>query len=330
MSEISIKALKDLSKQALLKTGLSTKHVDITVDHYVENELSGKASHGIVRVIEAVKTIEKYGVPSDEISIVLDKGNITVMEAKGQLGTVAALKASELVIKRAQEHGLAFIGTRNYIASTGSMAYYLRRFTAKGLIAIMGCNSVALVSHPNSKERIVGTNPIGVGFPSADGQDFITDIATSAIAYGKIMVAKDTSEALPEGVLIDNEGNPSTNPEDAYNGAILPLAEYKGFGLATMIMLLSGALIGAKDIKKEIYDSDGFFMIALDPKHFGHSHYGELIQQTLKDIKQTALAPNADKITMPGERSARKLAKSLEDGYINIADKTLTQLQEMA
>lgn len=333
MTEIKISDLHDLCLRALTKTGVSEEHAAVTVDHYLENECSGKKSHGMVRVVEAVHYIEKIGLPEKDIELVQDNGAIAVLEANYNLGAVAALKCMETCIDRTKEHGMSFVGVRNYFASTGSMAYFLRRFAEQNLIAIIGCNSVGLVAAPAGKERILGTNPLGMAFPSADGNHFIGDIATSAIALGKVMVMKDKGEQVPEGKLIDGEGNPSTNPDHAFfgtEGAILPLENYHGFSIALMITLLGGTLLGAKDIKMDIYDSDGFFMIGFDPKAFGQASATSSIQETLSQIRTGSPAPGHDGVGIPGDRSAKILKETLDKGVVNVADKTLQDIQELA
>lgn len=332
MTRIAINDLRDLCLKALQNAGVSEEHAIITVDHYLENELSGKTSHGMVRVVEAVHYIKKMGLPEKDIEFVQDNGTIAVLEANYNLGTVAALKCMEKCIDRTKKHGLSFVGVRNYFASTGSMAYFLRRFAEQNLIAIIGCNSVGLVAAPAGKDRILGTNPLGMAFPSADGNHFIGDIATSAIALGKVMVIKDKGEQVPEGKLIDGEGNPSTNPDHAFfgtEGAILPMENYHGFSLALMITLLGGTLLGAKDIKMDIYDSDGFFMMGLDPKAFGLDDAPSSIQKTLNEIRTGAPAPGHDHVSIPGDRSAAILKQTLESGVVDVADKTLQDIQDL-
>lgn len=330
MTEIAIKELEALCFNALTKTGLSNEHAQITVDHYLENELSGKSSHGMVRVVEAAHHLKKRGAPQKTITIAHEQGAICILEAESHIGAVAAHKAMTHCIQMTKKHGMSFVGVRHYFASTGSMAFYLRRFVDQGLIAIIGCNSVALVSPPKGKERMLGTNPLGMGFPSSDGNHFIGDIATSAIAYGKVMVMKDKGERVPDGKLIDKNGAPSNDPKDAYDGAILPLADYHGFSLALMIALLGGSLIGAKDLKKDIFDSDGFFMIGLDPKAFGQNTLSEVIKNTLTQIRDSAPAPGHESVSVPGDRSLKTLNDTIKKGSVDVADTTLTQLKELA
>lgn len=329
MSNISTDELQELCLQALTKAGLKAPDAEIVTAHYLENEMSGKASHGMVRIIEAANALDKWPMPDTPPSIEHDAGSMVRLNANGHIGAVAGDAATKEAITRAKNHGIALIGIHNYIASSGSMAYYLRRIANEGLIAFMGCNSVALVAPPGGRERMIGTNPIGVCIPGKDTH-LIADLATSSYAYGKIMVHKDKNEPIPEGVLIDEAGHPSTDPKDAYDGAILPLSGYKGFSLGLMIELLSGPLIGAKAIKKDLCDEDGLFIIAIDPNAMGNIAFYQDIENALKAIKTSAPAPNSNAIAIPGERSQSTLQNTLKSGYIDIADKTLQKLKALA
>ncbi len=330
MVSISRTDLRTLCVKALSHAGLRAGDVDIIVDHYLENEESGKSSHGLVRVVEAAKVARKYGVPAQDPGIVNDTGNMVICDAKSQIGPVAGAYAMNLILSRTLEHGLAFCGIQNFIGNSGSMTYYLRRIVEAGLIGIMGCNSVALVAPPAGRKRMLGTNPFGIGIPSEDGRHFIADFATSAIAYGKIMVMKDQGKPVPEGMLIDASGQPSTNPKDAYDGAILPLADYRGFALGLMIELLAGPLIGAKACKQGLYDGDGFFMIGIDPAALGRNDFAAQIAATLEDLRASPPRPGFDAVTIPGDRADAHLETARKTGHLDVVDKTLENIRELA
>lgn len=329
MTTISITELEKLCLDVLIKAGLREGDARIAVDHYLENELSGKASHGMVRVVEAAKALAKYGIPTKDAEIEIDKGNMVVLNANRQIATVAAKSALDLAITRAKEHGLVLVGVRDYIASSGSMAYYLRRLADAGLIAIMGCNSVAMVAPPGGKARRIGTNPVGIAIPG-DDNELIADMGTGAIAYGKIMVMNDKGENVPEGVMIDTNGKPSTNPKDAYEGAILPLAGHKGFALGLMVELLAGPLIGATAIKQGLYDNDGLFIIVIDPSYMGHENYKSAINNALQEVIDTPTQDDIEFISLPGARSKFALETAKKTGHIDVADKTLNTLHDLA
>ncbi len=329
MTAISTGELKELCTNVLIKAGLRPQDAALTVDHYLENEMSGKSSHGMVRIEEAAKAVARWDIPKQDPAIEHDTGSMVRLNANGQIGAVAGMFATNEAITRAPKHGIALVGIHNYIASSGSMAYYLRRIADAGFIAFMGCNSVAMVAPPGGRERVIGTNPIGICIPGENGH-FIADLATSAYAYGKIMVHKDKGEPVPDGVIIDANGNASTNPEDAYNGAILPLSGHKGFSLGLMIELMAGPLIGAKAVKKELCDEDGLFIIAIDPNAMGNSKFYEEVFETLNTIKASATAPGNKEISIAGERSAKTLKETIQAEQLNVADTTLQKLKDLA
>ncbi len=329
MTTISITALQTLCEDALQNAGLRKQDIIDTTAHLLENELSGKSSHGIVRVVEAIKAIRKYGVPTKDPEIETDNGNMVTLNANRQIGVVAAKAAMDIAMQRAKTHGIALVGVRDYIATSGALTYYLRRFAQADLIAFMGCNSVAMVAPPDGKTRKIGTNPIGIAIPGEE-HDFIADLGTAAMAYGKMMVMKEQGKPVPEGMLIDKEGQPSTNADDAYNGAILPLAGYKGFALGLMIELLAGPLIGAKAIKSDLYDNDGLFMIVIDPKNMAQENFKALVSAALEEIKSAPTCTQDHEITLPGQRSYATLEANKKKGEINIADKILNDLSALA
>jgi len=329
MTEIKINDLRDLCLKALGKTGLSAEHAMITVDHFLGNECSGKTSHGMVRVIQIAKAIKTVGVPKQAPSIDHDNGNTAIINGQMNLGPVVGKVVTDTVIKRAKEHGLAFVGMNNYFGNTGSMAYYLRRLADQNLISLMSCSSECMVASPTGKDRLLGTNPIGLGIPSHDGNHFIADFATSAIAYGKVMVAVDKGENLPEGCIIDKDGKPSTNPKDAAkDGAILPLADYRGFALGLFVEMI-GMMLGGEVLHHETYGKDGLFIIAIDPTKM-NKNFMQQATAVFDQIRDSAPAPGYDSVSIPGDRSAKTLKETLRNGSIDVADQTLQKIEELA
>jgi LDH2 family malate/lactate/ureidoglycolate dehydrogenase len=326
---IKIDDLRQLCVKALLKTGITEDHARIVTDHYLENELSGKTSHGMVRVIQIIGAIKDVGVPSQEPEITTDQGNMAVIDGHTNLGPVVGKMVTEQSIKRAKEHGLSLVAMNNYYGNTGSMAYYMRRLADEGLIGLMSCSSECMVAAPNGVERLLGTNPIGLCVPSEDGNHFIADFATSAIAFGKILAGMDKGESVPEGCIIDKDGNPSTSPKDAASdGAILPLADYRGFALGLFVEMI-GMMVGGEVLHNETYGKDGLFIIAIEPTKMT-PNFVQRAKTILNQMRDSTPAPGHDNVSLPGDRSLAKLKNALESGTINIADKTLQKLEALA
>lgn len=331
MPSLSTEELEALCLAALEQSGMRPQDAALACAHYLHNEISGKSSHGIVRVIEAAKTVQKMGAAQQDPTIEKETEEFLVLNAKRHVGAVAVQMGLDLALSRVRGRALFFAGIRDYIASSGSLSYYLEQVADAGFIGIMGCNSVALVSAPAGKKRVIGTNPLGIAIPGTRNDSrLITDIATSAIAYGKIMVMNEKGESVPEGMMIDKDGNPSRNPSDAYDGAILPLADYKGFGLGLMIELLAGPLIGAKAVKDTLYDNDGFFMILINPEHFGNPEFYEQISRALDSIKDGEPRAGYEMITLPGERSSAFRKNNTQRGTVDIPEQTLDKLIQLA
>jgi len=156
---------------------------------------------------------------------------------------------------------------------------------------------------------------------------------TANISYGKIMVMKRTNEnsdkTIPLGMLIDSNGTPSQNADDALNGAMLPMSGYKGFGLGLAVELLSGPLIGAKGGRSAAESSDGLFIITIDPAPFT-TQAKDNIESVLQEIKASRHAPEIKEILIPGEHSERHYNAHKNAPTIDIIEKTYNELKELS
>ncbi len=325
--------IRTLCTAVLEKTGMREGDIKITLDHYLENEFSGKRSHGLVRVVEAAKYLHKHGASLNDPEITQATESSALINANGQTGPVAGFTAVQKAIHLSQNQAISFVGITNYIINSGSMAYYLRHMTRAGLIAIMGTNSLAMVAPPGGKKPRLGTNPLGIGIPGKNDKnsdDMIADFGTDAMAYGKMMVARDKGEPLPDNVLMDKNGNPTNDPNNALSGAILPLAGYKGFSIALMIELLAGALIGGKSIKHDIYDGDGIFIIAINPEKLGNAAFSSQAADIFEIIRATEASDPDQSIAISGERSAKTLKETIDRGTHDVVENTYKNLQALA
>ena len=329
MVGIKINDLRDLCTTALLKTGLSQTDVDVTVDHYLENECMGKASHGMVRVLQVFDTAKKNGIPQNKPEIQIDKGNQVAINGNMNFGPIVGKTVLDESIKRTKKHGISLVGANHYMTTSGSMAYYLRRLTKEGLIGFMSCSSESMVTAPAGKERFIGTNPIGLGIPSETNEHFIADFATSAITHGEIIVANDKQKTLPMDCIIDKGGLPSTDPQDAVvDGAILPLTDYRGFALGLFIELIS-LMFGIDIPPTSSYGKNAIFIIAIDPSKLSDG-YAERVSNILNYIRNSPPAPGHDSVSIPGDRSAKTLKETLARGTVDVADKTLEKIKDLA
>lgn len=330
MVTLSQQECKSLSIKAFTNAGMSAQDAKICTDHLLYNELSGKTSHGLVRVKWCINSIAKRGNATGSPKIEMDNQSISIINGENNIGLIPVSYGTDIAIERAKKHGIAFTGIKNYHGTTGSMNYYNRRILEAGLIGIIGCHSQALVAHPQGFDPVIGTNPISFAIPST-ATNFLTDVTTANMAYGKIMVMKREGKNLPEGMIIDADGAPSQNPDDAMAGAMLPMSGYKGFGLGLAIELLAGPLIGGKGGRSAVQGSDGLFIITIDPSKCGaQNDIQNKMELVLQEIKNSRHAPNIEDILIPGERSEQNYNTHKDQENIDIIDEVYQELKELA
>lgn len=331
MATIPKSELFELCSHAFKRAGYTDdKAIETICHHLLQNELSGKRSHGILRVKWSVNYIQEHGLPTGKPELAVDCSGLGIVDGKNNLGLVAAEYAAHCAINKAKEHGIAFVGARNHFGITGTMNYYNRLFVESGLIGIAGCNSLAQVCHPDGFDPVLGTTPISFGFPSQK-TPCIVDVTTAEWAYGKLMEMHKAGKEMPEGAIIDKDGNPSVNFKDALGGAMLPMQGIKGFSIGLAIEILSGALIGAKSGRDAVKDSDGIFFIALNPDILvGQKQFEEHVEMLLQEIKSSRHSDAVAEILIPGERSERSYNALKDSDTIEILDTVYNDLKELA
>lgn len=320
----------DLSLRAFKNAGLADEEtVKIIFDHLLENELSGKKSHGLLRVKRAIDHMKKKGTPSGKPTLALDAGALAIVDGQNNIGVVAAKYAVDCAIEKAKTYGISMVGARNHFATTGTMNYYNRLFVEAGLIGIAGCNSEAMVSHPDGLDPVIGTNPISFGIPSAK-TPCIIDVTTAQWAYGKLLEMQKAGEPMPKDAMIDKDGNPSTDIKDAFDGTMLPMNGFRGFSIGLAIEILGGALIGGKLGHSAVQGSDGIFFIAIDPdKTVGRDVFESQVEAFLQEVKSSRTKASVEEILIPGERSQRAFDANNID-IIVINETVHNDLKELA
>ena len=241
--KMKVTELRELVEKCL-RTKYDEEDTRRIADVVMFGQLSGKTSHGLVRLIvggASVMAMKPEGKP--EVKKVTKLSSL--IEGKENPGMLVGAMAMEEVIRIAKENGFGMVGTKGSRSTSGSLSYYLEKIANEDLIGIVMAQSPVSTPYFGGIEPLFGTNPVGFGIP-AESRPLIFDMGTSAISFGAILKAKATGQKLPEGVALDSEGNPTTDPAKAVDGATLPFdGSYKGAGLAMMVEILSGALPGA-------------------------------------------------------------------------------------
>ncbi len=277
----------------------------------VEGNLTGHDSHGVIRLAQYVRAIERGQInPHAELEIVRETPTTALVDAHWAFGQVAARRSMEIAIAKAHRYAVAAVGLRNS-AHIGRLADYVLMAVEHGMIGFMTCNSSLLTAPYGGVDRVFGTNPFAYAFPRS-GTPFLADFATSIVAEGKLRVAAAKGVPIPEGWILDKERKPTTNPADFYDGGVLlPLGGHKGYGLLMVADLLGGALTGhGCTVLPEHTTGNGVFMMAIDIAAFCPvEELTATVDRLAAAIKAGRTAPGFDEILIPGEPEARAKAQ---------------------
>ena len=281
-------------------------------DHLVEANLKGHDSHGVGMTPVYVHNIKGGRLKVDaRAKTIVDKGAVLLIDGQLGFGQVVGREATDLAVARVRETGVVCAGVRN-CHHLGRIGAYGERCGAAGLVSV---HFVNVVGHPpavapwGSGERRMTTNPFCAVTPQPGGPPIVLDMATSAIALGKVRVAHMKGEPVDDGVLVDHEGRPTNDPAvmfEAPFGALGPFGKHKGYGLAVMCELLGGALAGAWTAQPGNERNNNvvnhMLMFVLDPAVFGgvesfQSEVGEMVAY----LKSAAPSAGFDRVRVPGE-----------------------------
>ena len=292
----------------------------------VDNHMAGHDSHGILRIPEYLKSIQDGEiVPTARPEVLQETPNSALITGHWALGQATGLFATELATAKAKAHGVAVVSVVQ-AAHTGRLAAFTDRAAQQDVVMFMAIGTVdrPMTAPYGGAAAVLGTNPIAFSLPNPAGAPVTLDIATSAIAAGKVKVAKARHESLPPDVILDKHGNPSVNPQDFLDGGfLLPFGAHKGYALAVIAELLSGPLIGA-EAYPGVTARSGIFIFAMDANLFRpKSDYAAALANRLGQIKGVPPAAGFDEVMVPGEPEARTRARRAQEG-IPIPDDTWT------
>ncbi len=328
---ISIQDATDFSIKILKSYGFSQEEAELTTENFIEGELTGNKSHGLVRLPWVKKFIDlgKIKVTDEEPEIKKETPVSILLDGKGKTGFYVVNKLLELGIAKVKTSGMVALGTTNTSPTSGLVGFYARKAAEHDLISLHFNNSTGFVVPFGAKNALWGTNPVTVGMPSKD-QPVILDMATSKINAGDVISAKSFGKNLEEGNTVDGDGKPCIDPNVVYDeGGILPIAGHKGSGLSFIVELLAGAVTDSKiGMSKE--GGWGTFMILIDPSIFRPlEEYKQDVTNAISELKNADKMPGFDEIYYPGEQSQRKRENSLAAGSIEVEDKLRNQLREI-
>ena len=300
------------------KGGSEPREADLVAGNLVEANLTGHDSHGVGMIPRYVKSLLEGGLAVNQHpQILLDTGSILRLDGRAGYGQVIGREAMALGIERAAKHGTCVVALGNS-HHLGRIGHWAEQCLEAGLVSLHFVNVISrpIVAPWGGRDARFGTNPVCIGIPRANGEPFLLDFATSRIAQGKTRVAHNQGKTLDPGIVIDDKGDPTTNPRYSVIppfGAIMPFGEHKGSGLALACELLGGALTGGGTQhlpdQGKMRVMNGMLSILIDPKALGTAQ--DLAEQAEAFIAWEKASPPAagvERVLIAGdpERARRK------------------------
>jgi len=322
-------------KQIFSKYQLSKKHSEICADYLIKAELVEAKSHGLTRLKMYCDRIEKRLInPKPKIKIKKISSSISHMNADNSIGFVSADMAINQAIKNAKKTGIGLVAVKKS-GHYGLSSFYAEQAVKKNLIVFCFTNAPPALAPYGAKKSLFGTNPICFGVPTGK-VPFILDSSTSIINRGKIRRAHKLGEKIPYGVALNKSGKITTNAKEALLGTQLPIASFKGSGLAWMVDILSGVLTGSSHggKTKDPFDdftgpqNVGHLFITINPKIFVGKNFMKEMKKNIKIVKRLPKAKGFTSILYPGERKNKTYKKNLNKD-ISIPSKILKEMDEL-
>ena len=340
MPQIKPDDLRQIGYQLFEAAGCPPASARTVIDHLVESSLYGHDSHGSLRIYEYIGQIQD-GIfdPEGQPSIIRDKPCAVVVDGGGAMGQIGGTFATQLAIDKAREYGVATATLRN-CGHVGRVGAYPLQVARQGLIGLAFCNAGHLgrqIAPHGGLDGKLSTNPISFAAPRRNAEPILVAMTTSVCAEGKVRVAHNKGEQLPEGRIIDHDGNPSTDPEDFVGtppGAILPFGgpvAYKGYCLGMVVEILGGALGGQGTANGEtVMQSNGLHLTVYDIGHFvDEDEFHAELESLIKHVYTSRVDPRIGEILLPGDPEYRTGRQRQEEG-IPIDDTTWSRINEAA
>ena len=309
-------AIANFIQRALVATGMSDNDSRIIGDLMAEADVNGSDGHGIFRLPSYIKRIKSGGLNlTPNIHVEKERSGMALVNGDNAQGHLVMKFCAELAIEKAKESGVAWVGC-HHSNHAGPASLYAKMPLARDMIGLYVAIGNANHLPPwGGLEMLLSTNPIAIAVPGLEEPPIVLDMATTVVAYGKVKTAAQRGEQMPEGWMIDRQGNPLTDPAKADQGFLLPIGGPKGYGLSLMLGLLAGTLNGAalgKDVVDfnadfETITNTGQFIIAIDIAAFADVEFFKRnVDTVVRTMKASPTLPGYDEVKLPGEQSFKK------------------------
>ncbi len=323
---VDVEDLTAVCLAVLRASGLDDRAATLATDAMVRSSLRGVETHGVNALGIYARHVREGGASSaTQLEIAVDRGALVVADAQAALGPVGGRIATDLAIERSRQFGVATVSVRN-ANHFGAAGYFALLCAEADCIGLVLSNTPPIMAATGSRARSIGNSPLGFGAPRDDAPPFVLDVAMSRVAGGKVRLALARGEQVPLGWILGPDGEPSVDPADFFErrGALLPMEEHKGYGLALMVETLAGALSGASmlsAISNFLYEPAapggiGYFLHVIDVSPTSaFPDFAERMAALCREVGSAPLAPGHSRVRIPGEEAARREADAGRRGF---------------
>ncbi|MHB8992862.1 MAG: Ldh family oxidoreductase [Chloroflexota bacterium] len=333
-----------IGRALFMAAGATESNAVRVTEALVDSSLVGHDSHGVIRIVQYLQAIEAGHLrPGAEPKLLKETACSSLVDGMWTFGQVSAEVCMKKAIRQAKEQGIAVSGLINayHIGRLGEYSEMAYNAGVVGMVLAGGFEGVggskgSGVTPFGGNGPAFGTNPISFGVPAGTESPVLVDFATSAVAGGKISLARAKGVPLPPGCIIDKEGRPTTNAQDFYDGGqLLTFGAHKGYGLAVVIELLGQALTGGDGCKGDTlgggtYSRSGSIFVAMDAGIFRPAdEFASVVDSTIRRIRAIPPAPGFDEVLLPGDPEHRTRAKRLTEG-VSMPDSSWETLQKQS
>jgi uncharacterized oxidoreductase len=319
-------ALREAARRIVAAGGSEDEEATIVADHLVEANLKGHDSHGVGMLPHYIRNLNAGTLrPNARGRIASDAGAILVYDGERGYGQVVAREATLAAMAKARQTGIAVLALRD-AHHIGRVGAYGEICAEAGLVSLHFVNVIGhqpIVAPHRGRDGRLSTNPVCIAVPAAErGRPIILDMATTNVAFGKVRVAHNKGETLKPGLVIDNQGKPSTDPGVMLRepiGALLPFAEHKGYALAFLCEILAGAVAGGGTLRPENQlagtITNSMLAFVLDPARIVDA--GALAEEVAAITRYVTASPPADPalpVLVPGDPERQMRAARIAKG----------------
>lgn len=339
-ARIPIAAVRGLIADAMLKANLPAEDAAKVAELMLQADLVGADAHGVFRLSQYMQRFKLGSTnPRPNIKVERTAPATALVDGDNGMGHLVVARAAETAMELARECGVAWVGCRmsGHAGAAGVYAALPLKADMIGMYAaVANANHMPLAG---GAEPMLGTNPLAIAVPAGEEPPVVLDIATSIVSYGTIKNHRLQNKPLQDDWMIDPAtGEPVTDPHKAATALLLPMAGYKGAGLALMVGLLAGTLNGAIfgrdcvdfNADPEKITNTGQFVLALDPSRFQPlAAFKAEVDRHVRSMRDSKPLPGGEPVRLPGDARARRIADRTANG-LSLAPELLTQLDKLA